>query len=147
MVIFELSQSREKLTSHSGLALVGRVLDQTGIRDLVNRVITPSQKGEPKIEHADIVISYMGLLAQGKSDFEAIEEFRADDFFKLALDIEQVPSSSTLRQRLSSLAKLSGDEDLKLRLKQEVARLLGERKVELTPTLAGLSVSHKRKNK
>ena len=41
---------------------------------------------------------------QGKSDFEAIEGFRGDAFFKQALDIGVLPSSPTLRQRLDAQA-------------------------------------------
>ena len=41
---------------------------------------------------------------QGKSDVEAIENFRGDAFFKQALDIAVLPSSPTLRQRLDAQA-------------------------------------------
>ena len=47
---------------------------------------------------------YTGLLCQGKSDYEAIEPFRAgDEFFPLAFDIKVLPSCETLRQRLDQL--------------------------------------------
>jgi hypothetical protein len=49
------------------------------------------------IANSDILKSYLGLLVQGKSDLDAIEEFRGDDFFTRALDVGTVPSSSTLR--------------------------------------------------
>jgi hypothetical protein len=42
----------------------------------------------------------VGLLALGKSDFEAIEPFRTDRFFKEALGLSKVPSSAWMRQRL-----------------------------------------------
>lgn len=41
-----------------------------------------------------------GLLCIGKSDFEAVEPFREDRFFKTALAIRKVPGSVWLRQRL-----------------------------------------------
>jgi len=44
----------------------------------------------------------VGLLALGKSDFEAIEPFRHDRFFKEALGITKVPSSVWLRQRFDA---------------------------------------------
>jgi hypothetical protein len=40
--------------------------------------------------------SYLGLLVQGKSDFDAIKAFRGDDFFARALDVATVPSCATL---------------------------------------------------
>ena len=51
------------------------------------------------------VKSYIGTLCLGKSDFEAIENFRKDDYFKNALSIKQVPSSPRLRQRLDEQAE------------------------------------------
>lgn len=47
----------------------------------------------------------MGLLCQGKSDFDAIERFRQDRFFRDALGLRAVPSSPTLRQRMDALAE------------------------------------------
>ncbi|MFN0316643.1 MAG: IS1380 family transposase, partial [Burkholderiales bacterium] len=44
-----------------------------------------------------------GLLATGKSDFEAIENAREDEFFARALGVSHVASSATLRQRLDEL--------------------------------------------
>jgi hypothetical protein len=60
----------------------------------------------------------VGLLALGKSDFEAIEPFRHDRFFKEALGITKVPSSVWLRQRLDAKgAKLRElTDELTLRL-------------------------------
>ena len=37
------------------------------------------------------------LLAQGKCDFDAIEAFRGDRFFRQALGLVSVPSLPTLR--------------------------------------------------
>jgi hypothetical protein len=53
---------------------------------------------------SDIVRSYLGLLVQGKSDFDAIENLRGDKFFKQALGIGLLPSSPTLRQRMDAHA-------------------------------------------
>jgi hypothetical protein len=44
----------------------------------------------------------VGLMALGKNDFEAIEPFRTDRFFREALSIGKVPSSEWLRQRLDA---------------------------------------------
>ena len=40
---------------------------------------------------SDIVRSYLGLLVQGKSDFDAIENLCGDKFFKQALGIGLLP--------------------------------------------------------
>ena len=87
------------LTSHSGLALVGRALEHTSL-DLDLAEI-PLRHG---IAHADCVKSYVGLLCTAKSDFDAIEVRRKDDFFKTALGIARVPSAPSLRQRFDDQA-------------------------------------------
>ncbi len=46
----------------------------------------------------------MALLCLGKNDFEAIENFRADNFFMRALGLESVASGPTVRQRLDTHA-------------------------------------------
>ncbi len=51
-----------------------------------------------------MVAAYIGILAQGKSDFDHIETYRADPFFALSLGIAQAPSSPTLRQRRDQAA-------------------------------------------
>lgn len=87
------------LTSHSGLALVGRALEHTRLeRDLA---MIPLRHG---ITHADCVKSYVGLLSTAKSDFDAIENRRKDTFFKTALGIDRVPSAPSLRQRFDEQA-------------------------------------------
>jgi len=97
---FELKQSTRHMTSYAGLMLVGQCLEAARL-DLLDKKF-PTPKGQ--IRTSDIVKSYAGLLALGKSDFEAIEAFRKDRFFKRALHIEKVPSSVWLRQRMEKLA-------------------------------------------
>jgi hypothetical protein len=55
--------------------------------------------------------SYPGILRQSKHDFDYIEPFRQDPFFIRALDINNVPYSPTLRQRMNQIAKV---EDIEL---------------------------------
>ena len=97
---FELKQSTRHMTSYAGLILIGQCLEAAGLNFLDKKFPTP--KGQ--IRTSDIVKSYIGLLALGKSDFEAIESFRKDRFFRQALQIERVPSSAWMRQRMEILA-------------------------------------------
>ena len=57
------------------------------------------------MSHGSILASYIGLLCLGKSDFEAINAFRDDEFFHEALGLAQVPSEGVLRQRMDAHAK------------------------------------------
>jgi hypothetical protein len=52
---------------------------------------------------SDIVKSDIGLLALGKSDFDAIEPFRNGRYFREALHIGKMPSSAWMRQRMEGM--------------------------------------------
>ena len=101
MTDFIIKKLPYSLTSNSGLALVGQYLKRLDIGKALDRVF-PIAKGG--IANSDVLKSYLGLLVQGKNDFEAIEAFRSDAFFAQSLSIGSVPSSSTLRQRLNANA-------------------------------------------
>ena len=90
------------LTPVAGLALVGHYL--SAVQPVLGRFdkAMPVKTG---VANSDIVRSYVGLLVQGKSDFDAIESFRGDAFYKQALGIALLPSSPTLRQRLDAKAQ------------------------------------------
>ena len=85
------------LTPVAGLALVGHYLK--AVQPVLGRLdaALPVKSG---VANSDIVRSYVGLLVQGKSDFDAIENFRGDTFYQQALGIALLPSSPTLRQRM-----------------------------------------------
>ena len=89
------------LTPVAGLALVGHYLN--ALRPMFARLdaALPIKAG---VANGDIVRSYLGLLVQGKSDYDAIENFRGDAFYKQALGIALLPSSPTLRQRMDARA-------------------------------------------
>ena len=98
-VEFIIKDGDEHLTSHSGLALIGALMDRMELGARINAVTLPGCR-EPKISHGDILKSMIGLLCMGKPDYEAIEAFRDVPFFRYSLGVEQCPSSPTLRQRL-----------------------------------------------
>lgn len=104
---FIIETTDERITAHTGLAIVGDLLHYTNLSQRLNN--TKLDKTEnPSISNGDVASSYIGLLCQGKSDFDDIEDFREDEFFRYALNIDNVPSSPTLRQRLDQAA-LSDD--------------------------------------
>jgi len=139
MVTFQLEQSLENLTSHSGLALFGATLKGSPLAAKLNRIDLPQAKQEPHISHHDVIVSYIGLLGLGQSAYEAIEPFRADEAgFKLLLDLEAVPSCATLRQRLDQLAQMPEAAQLLLTLKEESLAILKSQKAVLSPVLGDL---------
>lgn len=98
---FTIEQSdTEFYTSQSGMALVGLAINR--FTTLTSRLAkaAPCQG----ISAADVLRCYIGLLCQGKSDFEAIRPFFEDDeFFAAALGVKNVPSPETLRQRMDKV--------------------------------------------
>ncbi len=101
MAYFEVRQSEKlNLTSYSGLALIGQCCQAAQ----VDLVIDPKFPVSQGMRTSDIVKSMIGLLSLGKSDFEAIEPFRDDRFFKESLGLTKVPGSVWIRQRLDAKA-------------------------------------------
>ena len=100
---FVIEQSDDEFyTSHSGLALVGLALNRfTSLATSLKVMDAPGDL----IAGLDIIRSYCALLAQGKSDFVAIEQYRRDAFFREALGNKAVPSEATIRQRLDFSAE------------------------------------------
>jgi len=78
---FHIVGTQEVLISHSGLVLAGALLQATDLKRRLDHVKLDGA-GRPEISHGDNVLSMIGLLCMGKSDFEAINTFEAesDDF-------------------------------------------------------------------
>ena len=90
---FVIERSDADIVSHSGLALIGQALNKhSGLGKAIDNNV-PLRHG---ILHSDVLHSYMGLLCIGKSDCDAIENVRNDNFYSSALNIETVPSAATL---------------------------------------------------
>lgn len=100
---FVIEQSDDEFyTSHSGLALIGLALNR--FTSLSSALAVMDAPGD-LIAGIDIIRSYCALLAQGKSDFVAVEQYRHDDFIREALGAREIPSEGTMRQRMDESAK------------------------------------------
>lgn len=122
------------LSTHAGLATVGALLAHTRLAQRLNHTRL-SEMENPYHSHADVMKSYIGLLCQGKSDFDHIEPFRNDDVFPICLQLQKVPSSPTLRQRLDRAAtEAVGWNEILL---EESANLIRRVQAPLTGVQAG----------
>ena len=126
----KLEQSTtETYTAQAGTLLIGGYLSNYSELEELCAALGPG--GE--VSNADMLRTYVGLLAQGKSDFEAVENVRDDKVFKLTLEIERVLSSSRLRQRF--------DEDARVLIEKVVVpcntALLKNSKAPITPIYTG----------
>ena len=124
---FEIVQGDEQLSSHSGLALAGVILDRSSIRKRLDVVVLPEHPF-PEISHGEVATAMIGLICVGKPDFDAIEAFRDDPFFTQSLGLDSVPSSPTLRQRLDSAKGAFNDIIL-----EESAGVVGRLAPAITP--------------
>ena len=124
---FIISETDEILVSHSGLALAGSLLQGTAIVKRANRLRLGDRK-RPEVSHGDVLTSMIGLLCLGKPDFEAIEAFREDGFFRQALGLTKIPSEGTLRQRLDEL-----EHRCDAILREESAAMVARHAPKLTP--------------
>ena len=97
--------SDERLVTPSGLNIIGEILGKSNFVEYCNRIPVDRKRSEPQIKDGDILLTYVGLLSQGKTEFEAVREMQDDpDYFESALGIRRsIPSSETLRQRMDDI--------------------------------------------
>lgn len=128
----KVKHGEESLVSHSGLILIGALLEATNLKDRLSQInIRCDQR---KYTHADIAFAMMALISIGKPDYDAIESFRDNPrFFNDALGLSGCPSSATLRQRLEVMA----EQRTYQLLKQESALLVRLKAPAITPLSTG----------
>jgi len=124
---YHFKETDEHLSSHTGLELVGVLIDRTCLQSRLSSAILSSCE-DPDIDNSDIISSMIGLLSLGKPHYDMIEVFREDPFFIQSLRLKTCPSSSTLRQRLD-LVENSFDHIIK----EENALLIKSTAPSLTP--------------
>jgi hypothetical protein len=130
MQTLKIEKSDKMITSHAGLALVGRAIH--GYTSLTKGVdaLFKQKSGTPM---SDVIKSYIGILAQGKHSYVTVENVSGDRFFKEAMGLKKgTPSEVTLRTRLKKEAAT-----LIPVIDQSNVDFLVNRKVPLTPLWTG----------
>ncbi len=97
--------SNERLITPSGLNIVGGMLGKSNFVKRCNRIPVDKKRSEPQIKDGDILLTYIGLLCQGKTQYDDVREMQDDpDFYESALGITRsIPSAETLRQRMDDI--------------------------------------------
>ena len=128
---FTIRQTQQLITGQAGLVLAGQAL---------SRFAQLPQQFDPRfpvrstaLPASNVIKSYLGLLCQAKSDFEAIEGYRKDGFFAQALGLRGVPSAARPRQRLDELA----DAEVLAAIDEVSERLLARSKAPITAVKTG----------
>lgn len=96
--------SNERLITPSGLSLVGQLLGKSNFIKKCNNMKVDGKRSQSQIKNGDILLSYIGLLCQGKTSYDSINEMSDDpEYYRLALGITRaIPSAETLRQRMDA---------------------------------------------
>jgi len=119
---YKLEQSNKEITSRAGMVLIGSALENfTSITKTIDLAL-PKRHGTPT---SDIIKAYIGIVSQGKNDFEAINGVRNDDFFHQAMGIsKKLPTETSVRTRMNNEAEtlipLINDENIEFIINRNV---------------------------
>ena len=116
---FVIEFTNERIITPSGLAIVGGMLGKSDLVKRMNRIpVDAKKRSEPQIKNGDIALTYIGLLAQGKTQYEAVKEMSDDsEYYKDALGIVRaIPSAETLRQRMDDIGDSRREDILQTNL-------------------------------
>jgi len=97
----KIELTSKALTNHTGLAFLSSYLNSSIINSKINKASNIKNK-LLAISDTDIIKTILALLCIGKTNFESVEQYRNNKYFKKILKIRKVPSCSTLRQRIES---------------------------------------------
>lgn len=122
----------EIIATHGGNLLIGELIGQTGLPKRMNILSNGVIATLGGISTVDVVTSYIGVLCQGQSDFEAVEQFRQDPYYAESMGVKYVPLSSTLRQRIDGLGE-SVKEQTITSIVEENSKLLRKIDVAISP--------------
>ncbi len=68
--------SNERLITPSGLNIVGGMLGKSNFVKRCNRIPVDKKRSEPQIKDGDILLTYIGLLCQGKTQYDDVREMQ-----------------------------------------------------------------------
>lgn len=119
--------SDERLITPSGLVFVGQILGKSEFVKKINRAPISNEYLQKQIKNGDVLLTYIGMLSQGKPQYEAVREMLDDpEYYKDALGIAYaIPSAETLRQRFDMIG-----DSLRKDILQANIDMLREMKIE-----------------
>ena len=80
--------SDERLITPSGLSIIGGMLGKSDFVKRCNRIPVDKTRSEPQIKDGDILLTCIGLLCQGKVNYDDVREMMDDpEYYKDALGI------------------------------------------------------------
>ena len=130
--------SDERLITPSGLVFVGQILGKSSFVKKINRAPISKDYLQKQIKNGDVLLTYIGMLCQGKPQYEAVREMMDDpDYYKYALGISYaIPSAETLRQHFDMIG-----DSLRKDIQQANVDMLREMHIEPTALDSGNDAS------
>jgi len=129
---YKIVFGKERLITPGGLAIVGQLLKQT---DLQKRLKALGKPKDYKHSNYECVVGYLGLLCQGKTEYENMREMQEDpSYYSTALRIDSIASAETVRQRLDYHGSELSRSNL---IFEESANLLKSNGISPTTTFTG----------
>lgn len=129
--IFKLKQGGERLSKHSGLALVGLAPEKSAHAS--QQVFDTSIHKRSGLNVGEPLTTYVGLPCTGELDLDAIESHRYDGFFAEALEKAGRPAASALCMQLDGRA-----EQILPLIEQLSVNLLKKSNAPIIPLACGL---------
>jgi hypothetical protein len=103
MSTFRIETTNDIISGSAGIALVGEALSKEAIQTSIDSIQVTDNKKEYK--NFDILKTYTGMLCMGKVNYEDIDKFKDDEYFRVSLKLKKITSKETLRQRLEDLSE------------------------------------------
>jgi hypothetical protein len=129
---FQIESTNETISTHGGNLLLGKLISKSTISESVNAFMQAKYPTPYDINTGDVIVSYLGILSQSQTAYEAIEQFRNDPSFKAMLGLKDIPSCSTLRQRIDLIGEIAKSEMIEL-VMQINCRLIGNTQTKISP--------------
>jgi hypothetical protein len=94
----------ERLLPATGLALIGQMLGRSKLTAEAD-TLKLKERPEPAIPNRDVVLTFIGILAQGHTDFDGVRMLQEDEeTSRLNLGLSKgVPGEATVRQRMDQI--------------------------------------------
>lgn len=90
---------KQILTARAGLVMVNQLMRHHAQLPQILDTRFPMRAG---FSDSAVAMSYIALLCQGITHFDAVKNLRRDPSFGLALGLSELPSLPTVRQRIES---------------------------------------------
>ena len=97
---FKVKKGKGELNSTGGNYLCGLLLEGHAKQSLPENF---QPRRIDAISDQSVLLTMIGLLSNGRSDFNDVDLYRGDSVFANAYGIERLPSEAVLRQRLDEL--------------------------------------------